>query len=222
MLYRWIIPERILEVTFGVSLLIMHWGILMHLISQHTILVSEGRPSRSPQIPEMEILGPLMSCSLPRRCHSCVLRPLPPECRRHLPEPRHGGVVGHRMPAGPRHPRAPSRGGHRQEDRSPILQFGWAEWEGDRSRSHGPDGGKVTATNSLFTVHFCWFLSLPGSVAAHDPLLKYKSILGRSCPFASFRELSPIIWISYIQNRAALPFKKRGVGDAWKQRNKWC
>lgn len=73
----------------------------------------------------------------------------------------------------------------------------------------------MTATDSLFMVHFHWFLSLPGSAAAHSPLLKYKSILGRSVSFCIIqRAESYHPTLSYIKNRAALPFKKRGVGDA--------
>lgn len=73
----------------------------------------------------------------------------------------------------------------------------------------------MTATDSLLTVHFPWFLTLPGSAAAHGPLLKCKSILGRSVSFCIIqRAESYHPTLSYIQNRAALPFKKRGVGEA--------
>lgn len=120
-------------------MIILHDGIIIYLIyycSQNKMLETPGYL--------MEVLGPLMSFSLPCRCQSRVLRPLPQECRGHLPEPRHGGVICHRMPAWQRPPWAPSRGGHCRENCSPILQSRWAEWERNRRRSHGFDQEKMT------------------------------------------------------------------------------
>ena len=149
--------------------------------------------------------------SLPCRCQGCVFRPLPQECWGHLPEPRHGGVIRHRVPAGQRSPRAPSRGGHRRENRPPILQPRWAEWEGNRRRSDGSVEGKLIADYDWFTFHFyCYFVR---NSSCKQPLIEiFKKKYSRQiCEFMSFclnqRAGSCPIWYS---NGTALPLQKRG------------
>lgn len=139
----------------------------------------------------MEVLGPLMFVSIPCRYQSCILRPLPQECRGHLQEAWHGGVVCPRVPAGQRHPWAPSRGGDRWENHPSLLQFRWAKWERNRRWPDGFDEEKMIAFifdaftfPSTLLFHVLFFI-LPETAAAHDHLLIWK-YTRQICEFVSF------------------------------------